>query len=224
MIGAPVSATAMILFRGHESWHPDPAFYYKRGGGPLFDMGVYLLTSLVALLGPVRRVCSFTRTTFPERIVSSEPRRGERIVVETPTHIAGNLQFENGAIGSVISSFDVHGSRIPRMELHGTEGTLVIPEDYGGAPIMYRPKKEDWAPMPLTHPHSEECRGLGVSDFGEAIRDARPHRCSGELAAHVLEIMIALHDSAAAGKHIELSTTCERPEPIPATADLAAPV
>ena len=62
-IGAPVAANAFMMSHGHEHWHPNPEFYYKAGGGPMFDMGPYYLTALVTLLGPVRRVSGTTRIT-----------------------------------------------------------------------------------------------------------------------------------------------------------------
>lgn len=107
VIGEPVAATAFMMSRGHEHWHPNPAFYYQKGGGPMFDMGPYYLTALVSLLGPVRRVTGATRITRPQRIITSQPRYGEVIEVETPTHVAGLLDFAAGPIGTIITTFDV---------------------------------------------------------------------------------------------------------------------
>lgn len=63
-IGKPIAASAFLMCHGHEHWHPDPAFYYKPGGGPMFDMGPYYLTALVNLLGPVERVSGSAKTVF----------------------------------------------------------------------------------------------------------------------------------------------------------------
>ena len=120
-IGRPVGAAAFMLCHGHESWHPDPAFYYKRGGGPMMDMGPYYLTALTALLGSVTEVTGTARKSFEQRTVTSQPRRGEVIDVEVPTHVNGILQFESGAVGTVATSFDVYYPQQARLEIYGTE-------------------------------------------------------------------------------------------------------
>ncbi|MCE9613750.1 MAG: Gfo/Idh/MocA family oxidoreductase [Lentisphaerae bacterium] len=217
-IGAPVACTAFMMSRGHEHWHPDPEFYYKPGGGPLFDMGPYYLTALVSLLGPVKRVASCTRMTFPERVISSEPKKGTRIRVEVPTHVAGTLEFVNGAIGTLIMTFDLRGgSNLRNIEVHGTEGTLNVPDPNGfGGPVEIRKAGEsDWSPAPPTHGYLENWRGVGPADMAAAIRTGRPHRASGELAFHVLDIMSALHESSDRGHHIVLTSSCARPAPLP---------
>src|SRR5690606_19919273 len=177
-IGEPVAATAFMLSRGHESWHPDPAFYYQRGGGPMFDMGPYYLTALVTLLGPVVRVTGAARATFPERIITSKPKFGERIKVEVPTHIAGIMQFASGAIGTIVTSFDVWGGNVPHIEIYGTEGTLSVPDPNGfGGPVrIRRAGAREWSEVPHTHGYSENSRGLGVADMAYALRTGRPHR------------------------------------------------
>jgi Predicted dehydrogenases and related proteins len=216
-IGEPVAATAFMLSRGHESWHPDPAFYYQRGGGPMFDMGPYYLTALVTLLGPVARVTGAARATFPERIITSKPKFGERIKVEVPTHIAGIMQFASGAIGTIVTSFDVWGGNVPHIEIYGTEGTLSVPDPNGfGGPVrIRRAGAREWSEVPHTHGYSENSRGLGVADMAYALRTGRPHRASGELAYHVLDIMHAFHEASEKGVHIELESTCSRPAALP---------
>ncbi len=212
-IGEPVAAQAFMLCRGHEHWHPNPDFYYKTGGGPLFDMGPYYLTALVALLGPVRRVTASARASFPERIIASEPRRGERIRVETPTHIVGVLEFAAGQIASLTTSFDTQASQAPRIELFGSKATLSLPDPntFGGPVRLRAADDEEWRETPVTGPYAENARGLGVADMAAAIAEGRPHRASGELALHVLDIMRALLEAAEQGRHIEIGTTCARP-------------
>jgi predicted dehydrogenase len=114
-IGEPVAATAFMTCHGHESWHPDPEFYYEIGGGPMLDMGPYYLTALISLLGPVDRVTGSSRITFPERTITSQPKYGKQIKVETPTHIAGVIDFASGAVGTIITSFDVWSAQ-PSMD------------------------------------------------------------------------------------------------------------
>jgi predicted dehydrogenase len=215
-IGEPIGATAFMTCHGHESWHPAPEFYYKVGGGPMFDMGPYYLTALVALIGPVRRVTGMTRITFPERVITSQPLYGKRVEVEVPTHVAGLIEFENGAIGNIITTFDVWKANLPRIEVYGTEGSLMAPDPntFGGPVKVMRPGS-DWQEVPLMSVYGENSRGLGVADMGAAILSGRKHRASGELAYHVLDVMHAFHDASDKGRHVELKSTCERPAAMP---------
>ncbi len=216
-IGDPIGAQAFMLCRGHESWHPDPEFYYKVGGGPMFDMGPYYLTALVSLLGPVKRVTGSTAMSFAERTITSEKKFGTKVKVEVPTHITGVMDFANGAVGTITTSFDVCGSEVPWIEIFGTEGTLSVPDPnaFGGVPKIKRMGADDWSGMPLTHAYAENARGIGPADMAAAIATGRPHRANGELAYHVLDIMHAFQDASDQGKHIELESTCERPAPLP---------
>ena len=215
-IGEPVAATAFMMSHGHESWHPDPAFYYQAGGGPMFDMGPYYLTALVTLIGPVRRVTGSARITFPERTITSQPKYGQKIQVEVPTHVAGIMDFASGAIGSIITSFDVWAAQLPWIEIYGTEGTLSVPDPntFGGPVRLRKAGEKEWVEVPLTHGYTTNMRGLGVADMAEAIRSGRPHRANGDLAYHVLDIMEAFHDASREGRHVELASTCARPEPL----------
>ena len=213
VIGEPVAASAFMLCHGHEHWHPDPAFYYQAGGGPMFDMGPYYLTALVSLLGPVRRVTGSARITFPERTITSKPKLGDKIAVEVPTHIAGVLDFVNGAVATLVTSFDVWFANTPRIEIYGTEGSLVVPDpNTFGGPVLLKTRGETgWAEAPLKHGFTENWRGLGVTDMAEAIQSARPHRASGEMAFHVLDVMEGFHDASSEGRHYEVMSSCERP-------------
>jgi len=92
-LGDIVGATAFMMGHGHESWHPDPEFYYQFGGGPMYDMGPYYLTALVSMLGPVKKVSGATRISFPTRTITSEKKYGNIINVEIPTYVTGNLTF-----------------------------------------------------------------------------------------------------------------------------------
>ena len=216
-IGEPVAATAFMLCHGHENWHPDPAFFYKAGGGPMFDMGPYYLTALVSLLGPVQRVCSSTRITFAERTITSEPKYGTKVTVNTPTHIAGVMDFANGAVGTIVTSFDVWASENPCIEIHGTTGSMQVPDPNGfGGPVrVRRAGASQWQETPLTHGFEENSRGIGVADMAYALRTGRRHRTNEALAYHVLDVMHAFHDSSDQGKHAILASTCERPAPLP---------
>jgi predicted dehydrogenase len=221
-IGAPVAFQAGMSCGGHETWHPSPEFYYKRGGGPMFDMGPYYLHALITLLGPVKRVCGLTRTSFPTRTITSLPKRGAVVDVEVPTHIVSALEFHSGVIGQLTTSFDVrHGHNSPAIEIYGTSGSLSVPDPNGtGGPVKLRTARyTDWVQLRHTHPYAEGSRGVGVADMAMAILKNRPHRASEALAMHALDIMQAVHESSDEGRHITLTSTCERPEPM--RADLA---
>jgi len=215
-IGQPVAATAFMACRGHESWHPDPEFYYDIGGGPMLDMGPYYLTALVNLLGPVRRVSGSARITFPERLITSEPKKGTKIKVKTPTHIAGTLDFTSGAVGTVVMSFDVVAHRLPIIEVYGSEGTLLVPDPNGfGGPVRLRKMGDaDWADVQLTH-SDQVGRSMGVADMAHALRLGRKPRASGELCYHVLDVMMAFEDASRSGRHVDIASRCERPAALP---------
>jgi predicted dehydrogenase len=214
-IGRPVAATAFMVGHGHETWHPGPEFYYKKAGGPMFDMGPYYITALVNLIGPVARVCGSAQKTFETRLITSQPLNGTVIKVDVPTHIAGVLDFANGAVGTLIMSFDVYSHTLPWIEIYGSEGSLRVPDPNGfGGPIYYSRRGAPWSEIPLLKNNPDNSRGLGLTDMAEAISENRPHRASGELAYHVLEIMHGFHDASAAGKYYKLKSKCKRPEPL----------
>jgi predicted dehydrogenase len=216
-IGKPVAATAFMMCRGHEGWHPDPDFYYQPGGGPMFDMGPYYLTALVNLIGPIRRISGSARVTFPERVITSQPKNGTVIKVNTPTHLAGVVDFANGAIGTIVTSFDVVAHTHSCIEIYGTDGSILVPDPngFGGDVKVKRRGQADWAIVPHTHAYPENSRGLGVADMAAGIASGRPHRASGELAAHVLDAMQAFLDASESGKAVILGTTCNQPAPMP---------
>ena len=217
-IGEIVGATAFLMGRGHEGWHPDPEFYYKKGGGPMFDMGPYYLTALVSMIGPVKRVTGATRISFPERTITSQPKAGQVIKVDVPTYVTGLMDFANGAIGTIITTFDVYRAQLPRIEIYGSKGTLYCPDPngFGGPVTMYKAGDSEPTEVKLTHGFNTNSRGLGLADMAWALREGRKNRCDAKLAYHILDIMTAFHDSSDTGKHVELQSTCERPAPLPA--------
>ena len=215
-IGTPVAATAFMTCAGHESWHPSPEFYYDIGGGPMLDMGPYYLTALVNLLGPIKRVSGSARITRAKRMITSQPLNGKIMNVKALTHYAAVLDFAQGAICSMIMSFDVRAAQLPRIEIYGTEGTLSVPDpNTFGGPVRIGGKGKDWQDVPLTHGYTENSRSIGVADMANAIESGRAHRASGELAFHVLDAMEAAADASAQGKAITLTSTCKRPAALP---------
>lgn len=215
-IGKPIAATACMMCRGHERWHPDPEFFYQPGAGPMFDMGPYYLTALIAMMGPVHRVTSMTKITFPERIITSQPRYGKKFSVHTPTYVAGIMEFRSDAIVTLVTSFDVWSHHLPHIEIYGSEGTLRLsdPNTFGGPVYLRRARESEWKEVTLSHGYTQNMRGIGLADMAYAMRSGYPHRANGTMAYHVLDIMEAFYESDAKGRHIELSSTCDRPTPL----------
>ena len=215
-IGRPISGTAFMMSHGVETWHPSPVFYYKPGGGPLFDMGPYYITALVNSLGAVKRVAAITSRGFEQRKITSQPKFGEIINVEVDTHTSGVLEFHNGAVVTVVMSFDVwrHSNRF--IEIHGTERSITCPDPngFGGRVAMNGPERE-WEEQELTHHNVENSRSIGLADMCTGIRTGRQHRANGDLAFHVLEVMDAFGKSSSAGQHIDLTTRPDRPAALP---------
>ncbi len=218
-IGRPVAASAFMMSHGHESWHPDPAYYYQAGAGPMFDMGPYYLTALTTLLGPVKRLSGAASVLIGERTITSQPHYGDKIAVQTPDHVAGTLEFASGAIGTIITTFATWGSRLPRIEVYGTEGTLGVPDpnSLAGPVTLCRPGSREWEEIPLTHGHTDgrEQWGIGVADMAHALRAGRAHRATGQQAQHVLDLMQGFLEAGRDGRYHQPASVMERPAPLP---------
>ncbi len=219
-IGTPVAATAFMMYGGPESWHPNPGFLYEIGAGPMFDMGPYYLSAFVTLLGPIRRVTGTAVISYPERLITSEPLYGQTIRVQTPTHIAGVLDFVSGAAATLITSFDVKGgTSLPSIEIYGSEGSLLVPDPntFGGPVKIRKPGwEEQWRDVPLTHEHTDNARGIGLLDMARALRSGEPHRAAGEVGLQTLEAMHGFHIASREERHYHMQSVCERPSAMPA--------
>ncbi|QCJ00103.1 Gfo/Idh/MocA family protein [Agrobacterium larrymoorei] len=216
VIGIPVGGTATFMCPGHERWHPNPAFYYEVGGGPMLDMGPYYITDLVNLFGLVEKVAGFAIAPRKERLITSEPRNGEKIPVHVATHVAGVLAFANGAVVQMGMSFDVAGHKHVPLEIYGTEGTLIVPDpNYFGGEVQLLKKGGEFETQDLTSPYTDgNYRSIGVADLAHALRSNRLHRANGDLALHVLEVMEAFQKASDTGTTISITTTAERPAPL----------
>lgn len=217
-IGTPIGATAFMMSGGHERWHPDPEFYYRKGGGPMFDMGPYYLTALIAMFGPIRRVTGSARASFAERTITSQPKFGQRIEVEVPTHVAGVLDFVSGPVATILMSFDIKGgSQLPNIEVYGSAGSLRVPDpnNFGGEILFNRAGSNEWKSIPLAYGNDDNARGIGAADMAAAILTGRPHRANGELTYHVLEAMHGFHDASEQGAHYTMASTCAKPALLP---------
>jgi predicted dehydrogenase len=216
-IGRPVAFTAFMMCRGHETWHPSPEFYYEAGGGPMFDMGPYYLTALLNLLGPMKRLTGSATIAIPERIITSAPNSGKKIVVETPDHICGTIEFRNGASGVILQSFATMFAETHPITIFGENGTLKVPDpNTFDKPVFIRTKDDKaWKEVPPMFVAGYG-RSVGVADMAYAIRSGRKHRASAEQAFAVLDAMQGFLDSARTDRAYRIKAKYERPAPMPA--------
>ncbi|GAB7191044.1 Gfo/Idh/MocA family oxidoreductase [Kineococcus sp. NUM-3379] len=231
-IGVPHSATAFMTTPGHERWHHHPDFYYRPGGGPLLDMGPYYLTALVHLLGPVERVVGVSWRPSATRTIGRGPRAGESVDVTTDSSVAGILVHAGGAVSTLLMSFDTWAAHLPRIEVHGTAGSLSVPDPnhFEGPVRVYAaatapppgPPGPDgnWRDAGVRAGYLGAGRGYGLADLATALAQGRPHRAGDAVALHVLDVMTSLQHAADTRTSVELSTTCERPEAVSAPVDL----
>ena len=234
-IGAPTGVAAFVPTHGTERHNPNPDFYYQKGGGPLLDLGPYYLSAMVFCLGAIKRVCGLSRRTFSARMIENGPRHGEMMPVDVDTHCLSLIEFESGAIGQMMISFDVWDSETPRFEIYGEEGTICIadPDPVHGANVFHgdvwirtrdtarwtvqpRPQGRDsWQVADNTHGYNHDARGLGLLDMAWAVRNTRPVRASGELAYHVCEAMQGMLSAPQLGQFVDMQSGCGRPRPLP---------
>jgi predicted dehydrogenase len=213
-IGQPLSADAAVLVGGQMSWHPNPDIFYADGAGPLLDVGPYYLTALVALLGPVRRVAGFASTRVQQRTIAVGPRAGTRFTAETPTHTVAALELDRGVTATLTASFEAPGESVADFVIYGTEGALALPDpNTFGGPLRIRRRDGGWVDVPFVSRGAQDNRGIGLDDLVRALAQNRPHRASGELAAHVVEVARSILAAAADGRAVDVATSVERPAP-----------
>jgi predicted dehydrogenase len=217
-LGKPVAFTAFMMGRGHEHWHPSPEFYYEVGGGPMFDMGPYYLTALLNLLGPVKRIMGMASIAIPERTITSEPKRGKKITVQTPDHVVGTMEFASGAVGTIITSFAMPNAPDQEKQpirVYGTTATMRVPDpNQFDGPVHVRGRDEpEWREMPHQFPTGYG-RSIGAADMAYSIRSGRPFRASGDQAFAVLDLMAGFLESSRSGQAITPTTNYERPAPM----------
>ena len=214
-IGRPLYVNANMMYSIVETWHPSPEAFYRKGGGPIFDMAGYYITALVSMFGSVTQIYAVAKTGYPERTIYVGERRGKHIPVETPTFYAVILEMENGVTVTMNFSFDVWKSTLPLFEVYGTEGTMMVPDpnNHGGVPKIYRKEQrlaecfggqdtgngEPFALPELAQNVGEYVRGLGVMDLAKAIQSGTKSRVSGEFALHVVDVMTGIMKSAEGG-------------------------
>lgn len=241
VIGEPTGVSAFVPTSGVERHHPNPDFYYAKGGGPLMDLGPYYLAAMVFCLGPVSRVAGMGRKRETSRMIENGPRHGQMMPVEVDTHCLSLIEFESGVIGQMMVSFDVWESETPRLEIYGTEGTLCIPDpDPGDGANLFqgpvwvrtrdtarwtkrpRPKAPaDWAIAENTHGLNLDARGVGLAELAVAAREGREPRASGALGLHLCEVMDGMLKSPDLGRFVDIQSTCTRPTMLTETSELS---
>ena len=215
-IGEALGASVHWSAPGHEHWHPAPGFYYQPGGGPLYDMGPYYLTSLVHLLGPIARVWGIARRSTRERVIATGPNAGTVLPVDIDTHVSALLEHESGVSSTVTMSFEVWATRAPKFEVYGSQATLAVPDPnrFSESAEVFTATSGEWAVVPESAGCRNAGRGYGLADMAAAIAAGTPHRASGELAFHVLDIMESILIASACGQVVELSSTVDRPDAV----------
>ena len=144
---------------------------------------------------------------------------GEIITVDVPTSYYGTLQFESGAVASILTSFDIWGAKLPIIEIYGSKGTLRVPDPncFGGEPKWYNGEAREMQTFELEFDYSENSRCLGLDDFAVAIESGRNHRASYKQTFHVLEVMCGAMKSAESGLPYVMTSTFEREAPMDPT-------
>ena len=223
-IGEPLTALALMQSPGPDGWHPNPAFLFQAGGGPLFDIGPYYLTALIQTFGPVGSVAAVDSTARNRRTIGSGPDAGSVFDVTVPSHVGALLRFAAGQSAQTIFSFD---SALPRtlLEVTGRDATMILPDpNVFDGDIQIR-RRSSTTTETLVRTEARSTRGTGVLDMARAIREDRRHRADGALAYHVLDVMVAIGESAMSGEFVAIESTVAAAEPLPEDWDpLAATV
>lgn len=216
LIGQVVGAAGFMICRGHESWHPDPEFYYQKGGGPLLDMGPYYISALTSLMGRVERLVASGKRSFNRRVITSRQRAGTVMEVEVDTYVSGMMEFESGVMASLFTTFDVYYMRQSRLEVYGSEGTLLLPDpnNFSGAIQVFRPENNQLSELPLLFDYPDDARALGLADMAKALQTGRDARCGSQQVHHVLEVLSGFDRSINSGAWVDMHTPYHRPAPM----------
>jgi len=193
-----------------ESWHPQPEGLYL--AGPLVDVGVYPLTIVTAMFGPVRRVTGYATMIEPRRI----RKDGLQFTLETPDFWVAACEHESGVVTRLTATFWVRPSKQRGLEFHGSGASLWMPTwGESNSRLLQTTNGEDYEPIPLLRPAYDGFDwSLALVDLAEAIRDGRPHRMGAEHAAHVVDVLNAADRSRSDGGPVEVSSSFDPPAPL----------
>ena len=233
-IGKVMTGNFIFAFPGVQEFHPNPESWFQSGGGPVIDMGPYFFTTLVNLLGPVKNVRSRGKKFADQREYLVGPKKGKSFNVDISTSVMLDIEFANEAIVQGFISFDVQNHARNHMELYGTKGSLVVPDPnmFGGPVLLSRELGSEWQEFSvedkylgktniINHsgrsneaPKQSNYRGVGLSEMIYSIENNIQHRCNGNLALHVLDIIESTIIASETKKEVSLRSTCEQPKPL----------
>ena len=233
-IGKVLTGNFIFAFPGVQEFHPNPESWFQSGGGPVIDMGPYFFTTLVNLLGPVKNVRSRGKKFADQREYLVGPKKGKSFNVDISTSVMLDIEFANEAIVQGFISFDVQNHARNHMELYGTKGSLVVPDPnmFGGPVLLSRELGSEWQEFSvedkylgktniINHsgrsneaPKQSNYRGVGLSEMIYSIENNIQHRCNGNLALHVLDIIESTIIASETKKEVSLRSTCEQPKPL----------
>ncbi|MBO0702860.1 MAG: Gfo/Idh/MocA family oxidoreductase, partial [Candidatus Dormibacteraeota bacterium] len=200
------------------AWPLDPTWFYQKGSGPLFDMGVYGIHEITGILGPARRVTAFSGITEPVRTVRGGPFKGKKIDVTADDNVLLMLDFGGSTFAVVDGTFNVNAAKSPKIEIFGREGTINVGDGRGESSglevfrVDAMPGLSGWIEPSLrehaavNRRYSELKRAVLVDHLIDCVNGATPV-LTGEHARHALEIMLKADESARTGRAIELTTT-----------------
>ncbi len=198
-----------------ESWHPAPGPFYQVGA--LYDVAVYPLTLLTAIFGPARQVGAFGKVIYPDRVT----QEGVPFHIDTPDFVVAVVELANGLLVRLTSDFYVsrRSSKQDGLEFHGDLGSLYLQSwhDFGVA-VEFAEFNQPFQPVPLVKPAYQGKRGVewgrAVRDMAQAITEERPHRATGEQAAHIVEILEAITQAMQTGRPVGVESTFAPPAPM----------
>jgi len=194
-----------------ESWHPNPDPFYQVG--PVWDVAVYPLGIWAAFCGPMRKVTATGRILMPER----KTKEGKPFTVSTPDYVTAIIEFESGMIARLTANFYALASKQSGMEFHGSTGSLYLGSTFiFNSAVELALPGEGYKPVPLVRPGFNGVEfARGVEDLVDAVANKRPHRCSAGMAAHVVEVIQAIHTSVAKGRSVAVKSRFEQPDKMP---------
>lgn len=194
-----------------ESWHPNPIPFYKVG--PLWDVGIYAITLMTAVCGPVKSVTGQSRIVAPKRTTFE----GKDFELSTPDFYVALLDFANGVTGRLTANFYAAGCKQGgSLEFIGDKGYVYLGnfQDFS-APVEYGEYRKEWIPLPHVDPPLKINRyARGVEELGRALSRGEPHRAQGAHAAHVVEIIEAILKTTETGGTLELTSSFTQPTPL----------
>ena len=218
MLGEITSCYSVLSRDGDPIGRAFP-FTTRPGGGIGFDVGIYYITALLSILGPVREVTGIVQTLNPQRQDHTLENFGQAFQVECENIMAGTLNFARGTVGTAL--FDANSVFIlpekPSLVLFGSLGVMYMadPNQFGGEVRIILKGNNDPVVMQQSHAFSDECRGLGVAEMAWSMRLGRKNRANKEMAYHALEVLHGIVRSSQMKSSQAIQSNFELMPPIP---------